>query len=110
MSSVARNKMAKTPDTAKYPEHQIRPDLNGEMAEATPTLLFPATTAQKETNKLLCQVINSIEHYSDYQMVVGMLLAESATRPSLVICSSSVPVDVEKQLNELIFSTERLKK
>jgi signal transduction histidine kinase len=84
--------------------------MSNEIAEAAPTLLFPTTTASREMSKLVRQVVNSIAHFTDYEIVASVLLDDAATAPpTKVICSSKVPPEISAFLTELIFSAEQLK-
>src|SRR5687768_11283782 len=101
----------KVPDgTGKSLKIQDSLGMSDDLAEAAPTLLFPASTANKEMSRLLRQVVTSIAHYTDYQIVAGILLEDSSrAKPRNVVCSPNVPIEIGAFLTDLIFSADELK-
>ena len=82
----------------------------GNPLDELPTLLFPTTAANNEISQLVRQIVNSIAHYTDYQIVVGIILAQNAlSQPQLVICSPLVPPLVTLLLHDHPLTTKETK-
>lgn len=80
------------------------------MVEESPTLLFPASANNKEITKLLRQVVDSIAHYTDYQVVTCLILADSNSDLSrMVVCSDNVPEEIRDYLKEHRFTGTHLR-